>query len=119
MKDLSLPSWGGPLGGLFLDTKEGPRTYWANEIGHHKILEHAGDVIIHPNQHDQAANTVDATVQSYSDPKGRLWDRDCIMSYINTETGDDRAYFCGKCLLKLRGWKIEGLADPPGNQTGP
>lgn len=119
MKDLSLPSWGGPLGGLFLDTKEGPRTYWAHEIGHHKILEHAGDVIIHPNQHDQAANTVDATVQSYSDPKGRLWDRDCIMSYINTETGDDRAYFCGKCLLKLRGWKIEGLADPPGNQTGP
>ena len=114
--DLSLPSWGGPLGGLFLDTKEGPRTYWAHEVAHHKILEHAGDVIIHPVQHDQAAN---AAVSGATDPLGRLWDRDCIMSYINTETGDDRAYFCGKCLLKLRGWKIEGLADPAGGETGP
>jgi hypothetical protein len=119
--DLSLPSWGGPLGGLFLDTKEGPRTYWSHEVGHHKNLEHAGDVITVPNvpQHDQAANTADLAVAADPDTQSRMWDRDCIMSYVNTETGVDRAYFCGKCLLKLRGWKVEGLADPAGNLAGP
>jgi hypothetical protein len=118
---LGLPSWGGPLGGLFLDTTEGPRTFWAHEIGHHKHLTHAADVIAVSDipQHDQAANTVDGTVSSDARPKARQWDRDCIMSYVNTETGNDGAYFCGKCLLKLRGWKVEGLGDPAGNLTGP
>ncbi|HTE43627.1 MAG TPA: hypothetical protein VK636_00175, partial [Gemmatimonadaceae bacterium] len=122
---LPLASWGGPLGSLFLDTREGPRTFWSHEIGHHKHLEHAGDVISTPAQHDRAANagTLGAT------PRGanhHEWDRDCIMSYINSETAfrltatdDDRGYFCGKCLLKLRGWKVEGLADPAGNLIGP
>jgi hypothetical protein len=118
-RNLSLPSVGMGLGTLFLDTNEGPRTYWAHEVGHHKHLEHAGDVIQNPPQHDQAANTVDATVQRATDPKSRLWDRDCIMSYVNTESGPDAAYFCGKCLLKLRGWKVEGLANPAGNVSGP
>lgn len=117
--DLGLPSWGGPLGGLFLDTKEGPRTYWAHEVGHHKNLEHAGDVITNPAQHDRAANTVDAAVAADPDVNSQKWDRDCIMSYVNTETGPDQAYFCGKCLLKLRGWKVEGLADPGGHLGGP
>ena len=119
--DLSLPSWGGPLGGLFLDTKEGPRTYWSHEVGHHKNLSHAGDVIDPANvpQHDQAANSVDAAVAADANAASQMWDRDCIMSYVNTEVGADRAYFCGKCLLKLRGWKVEGIADPAGNLAGP
>ena len=118
---IGLPSWGGALGGLFLDTEEGPRTFWAHEIGHHKHLSHAGDVITVATipQHDQALNTVDGTVAGDTRPKARQWDRDCIMSYINEETGDDRAYFCGKCLLRLRGWKVEGLVDPAGNVSGP
>jgi hypothetical protein len=117
--DLSLPSWGGPLGGLFLDTKEGPRTYWSHEIGHHKHLEHAGDVIENPAQHDRATNRVDRAVRRDPDVNSQKWDRDCIMSYVNTEAGPDQAYFCGKCLLKLRGWKVEGLADPSGRLAGP
>jgi hypothetical protein len=118
---IGLPSWGGTLGGLFLDTDEGPRTYWAHEVGHHKHLTHAGDVIDGGDitQHDQATNSVDATVANDVDPKSRKWDRDCVMSYVNTEVGDDRAYFCGKCILKLRGWKVQGLADPAGNVSGP
>ncbi len=116
---LGLPSWGGPLGGLFLDTDEGPRTYWSHEVGHHKDLEHAGDVIAVGAQHDRAANTVDLVVAGDADVNSQKWDRDCIMSYVNTETGLDQAYFCGKCLLKLRGWKVEGLVDPAGNLAGP
>jgi hypothetical protein len=118
---INLPSWGGPLGGLFLDTNNGPRTFWAHEIGHHKSLEHAGDVInaAMTSQHDYQPNTVDAVVQADARPKARKWDRDCIMSYVNTEAGPDAAYFCGKCLLKLRGWKVEGLANPPSAQSGP
>ncbi|HEY3738725.1 MAG TPA: peptidoglycan-binding domain-containing protein, partial [Bryobacteraceae bacterium] len=115
---IGLPSWGGTLGGLFLDTTTGPRTYWSHEIGHHKHLTHAGDVITGPTivQHDQSTNPaiVDARGAKY-----KKWDRDCIMSYINTEAGPDAAYFCGKCILRLRGWKVEGLADPASNVGGP
>jgi len=119
---LPMASWGGALGTLFLDTAEAARTFWAHEIGHHKHLSHAGDVIAHaasPSQHDRAANTVSAAVQAAGDVNTQKWDRDCIMSYVNTDAGDDRGYFCGKCLLKLRGWKVEGIADPAGNVAGP
>jgi len=62
---------------------------------------------------------VSAAVQAAGDVNTQKWDRDCIMSYVNTDAGDDRGYFCGKCLLKLRGWKVEGIADPAGNVAGP
>ena len=115
---IGLPSWGGTLGGLFLDTTEGPRTFWAHEIGHHKHLMHAGDVITASTltQHDQAGNPA---IVDNRGVKYRKWDRDCIMSYINTEAGPDAAYFCGKGILKLPGWKIDGLADHAIKISGP
>ena len=117
-RNLNLPAVGEPLGALWLMTTGGPRTFWAHEVGHHKHLEHAGDVIARPKQHDHTSNTVDPAVQAA--PVGSdMWDRVCIMSYINTEAGPDAAYFCGKCILKLRGWKVEGLADPASGVTGP
>ncbi len=96
-------------------------------MGHHKHLEHAGDKIGHATnaaQHDRAPNTVDPNVAADLDPNSQKWDRDCLMSYVNTDAidasgVDDRGYFCGKCLLKLRGWKVEGIADPAGNVGGP
>ena len=73
-----------------------------------------------PAQHDRAANTVDATVQAATDVNAQKWDRACIMSYVSTETGADMAYFCGKCVLKMRGWIVEsGIADPAGGEAGP
>lgn len=119
---LSLPSWGGPLGGLFLDDGVDARSYWAHEIAHHKHLEHAADVISEETQHDRATNTVDNAVTTDPDPDSQRWDRACIMGYIcqdDDNTKPDAGYFCGKCLLKLRGWEIEGLADPAGNLAGP
>ena len=119
---LSLPSWGGPLGGLFVDDGVDARSYWAHEIGHHKHMEHAADVIQVPAQHDQAINSVDNAVTTDPQPKRRTWDRACIMGYVcqdDDNTKPDAGYFCGKCLLKLRGWKVQGLADPAGNLAGP
>jgi hypothetical protein len=119
---LSLPSWGGPLGGLFVDDRVDARSYWAHEIGHHKHLEHAADVIANVAQHDRATNTVDNAVTTAANVKSRKWDRACIMGYVcqdDDNTKPDAGYFCGKCLLKLRGWKIQGLADPAGNLAGP
>jgi hypothetical protein len=119
---LSLPSWGGPLGGLFADVTVDPRSFWAHEIGHHKHMEHAADVISVPAQHDQATNSVDNAVTTDPKPKKRKWDRACIMGYVcqdDDPTKPDAGYFCGKCLLKLRGWKVQGLADPAGNLAGP
>jgi hypothetical protein len=119
---LSLPSWGGPLGGLFLDFEVDPRSYWAHEVGHHKHMEHGADVIQVPAQHDRATNLVDNAVTNDPDADSQKWDRTCIMGYIcqdDDNTKPDAGYFCGKCLLKLRGWKVEGLADPAGNVAGP
>jgi len=38
------------------------------------------------------------------------------MSYTS-ET--ERLYFCGKCILRMRGWKVEGLGQPGGNEHDP
>jgi hypothetical protein len=85
-------------------------------------MEHAADVIQVPAQHDRATNSVDNAVTTDPDADSQKWDRACIMGYIcqdDDNTKPDAGYFCGKCLLKLRGWKVEGLADPAGNLAGP
>jgi len=48
------------------------------------------------------------------------------MGYVRTGFGAadlDRGYFCGKCILRLRGWIVEtGGVDtnkPAGNVAGP
>lgn len=90
---------------------------WAHEIGHHRQFEHAasgpGFQVTH---HDSEANPLAAIAAEAAED--RRWDRCCIMSYTKS-VGDDTLYFCGKCILKNRGWKVEGLVDPGSGVGGP
>ncbi len=138
---IPLPAVGCPMGATWLFTSGGGDV-WAHELGHHRHLQHAqaypgvaGSAVAHPlgssarvngvwhrcgaapgannAQHDSETNpalaAVAATDQTHPD-KDRGWDRNCIMSYTHGEP----LYFCGKCILKNRGWKVEGLANPGG-----
>jgi hypothetical protein len=118
---LGFPAAGEAMGGLWLFCTY-PRgvSTWAHEIGHHKHLEHGpGGGGYFPNQHDSQTN---AAVAGAANPVNRNWDRVCIMGYTRTgkNPGDaDRGYFCGRCILKLRGWQVQGLALPPAGSGGP
>jgi hypothetical protein len=111
-----LPAVGVSMGGTWLFTSGGPDV-WAHEIGHHRHLEHAqadpGEPDTAPgaqtDQHDSEINP-HATLAGQPN-KDRGWDRCCIMSYNHGEP----LYFCGKCILKHRGWAIEHLDNPAGN----
>ncbi|MGH9900507.1 MAG: PKD domain-containing protein, partial [Pyrinomonadaceae bacterium] len=46
------------------------------------------------------------------DPTWLQWDRRCIMSYSRTEYGELEEYFCGKCILRNRGWKVQTIGYP-------
>lgn len=109
---LPLCAIGQSLGGCWLYTPRSPAT-WAHEVGHHRHLQHAqaydGETKIAPGgqltQHDSRSNAYQSDAPSTFQ---RGWDRTCIMSY------DKQGYrhFCGKCLLKNRGWAVESIADP-------
>jgi len=69
-----------------------------HEFGHHNFLYHheaASDT--HPTHHDTT-------------------DHNCTMSYNNGVTafpeGGYNPLFCGKCNLRLRGWKVTGAGIP-------
>jgi hypothetical protein len=52
--------------------------------------------------------------------EARRWDRACLMTYASHlqsyDAAKDKTYLCYKCVLKNRGWKIEGLPNsPPSN----
>jgi len=47
------------------------------------------------------------------------WDRYCIMSYASSQYPGGTEYFCGKCLLRNRGWKVQGLGYPGANYSEP
>jgi hypothetical protein len=111
-----LPAVGGACGGTWLFTT-GDGSVWAHEVGHHRHLEHAqsqpGDAAAAPGaknaQHDAALNPEPSIA---ADPaKDRAWDRCCIMSYNSV----DPLYFCGKCVLKNRGFAVENLPAVAGN----
>ena len=111
------------MGGLWLFCTY-PRgvSTWAHEIGHHKHLEHGpgggGYIVAH---HDSQANP-NPPVSTAPNPINRNWDRVCIMGYTRTGLNladPDRGYFCGRCILKLRGWKVQGLALPASGSGGP
>lgn len=90
---------------------------WAHEIGHHRQLEHAASApSFQITQHDTEVNDLPAISGEHADD--RRWDRCCIMGYTKI-AGDDKLYFCGKCVLKNRGWKVEGLANPAKGDQGP
>jgi hypothetical protein len=102
-----------------------------HEVGHHRHFEHCAHApFVKPEMHDHAANQVvnwttegaaravwwDAPAHhTATDPNiadvaahadhGKRWDRRCVMSYAN----DAEQYFCGKCALRNRGWKVTTL----------
>jgi hypothetical protein len=91
----------------------------AHEYGHHKHLHHTAGVWNNPvprAQHDYTQNTVAGP---------GTWDKRYMMSYFknpdaNENVGgyDRNRYFCGKCILKLRGWKVESLPAVAGGEHG-
>ncbi len=93
---------------------------WAHEVGHNRHLEHAADA---PGavdaQHDAQTNTHGGAGFDGSEvAKNKRWDRACVMSYVDLsdyhDAVEDQAYFCGKCVLRGRGWKVQNFAGGPG-----
>ncbi len=137
---LLLSAVGCPLGASWLFT-DGRPDVWSHEMGHHRHMRHAqawprkkGTSVQHDlgkrirvngkwkycgapagatlEQHDSEVHPGWASVpeeDSIHPDKDRGWDRHCIMSYNSYDL-----YFCGKCLMKNRGWKIMTLPNPAG-----
>jgi hypothetical protein len=111
---LPLCAIGQPLGGSWLFVPRNAAT-WAHEIGHHRHFEHAqansGSDDAAPGaktaQHDSEASPHQTGAPK---PHQKAWDRFCIMSY--DEESPQR--FCGKCILRNRGWAVEDIANPAG-----
>jgi hypothetical protein len=107
---LTMPAVGVCLGATYIFSTGGNPEVWAHEIGHHKHIEHAASAPgAQAAQHDTAANA-EPSIAGFA-AADRQWDRDCIMSYTSLDAADP-LYFCGKCILKHRGWKVEGIANP-------
>ena len=137
--NIPLPACGLAMGATWLFLT-GNADIWAHELGHHRHLQHAqawpgvaGSATAHDlgrsktingvkhkcgaapgaqeKQHDPVVNPALAA-EPAADPvhpnKDRCWDRMCMMSYERQPL-----YFCGRCLLKNRGWRVEGLAELP------
>jgi len=53
--------------------------------------------------------TVSAPAVRQASTADRLqWDRRCIMGYSHM-FGENEEYFCGRCILRNRGWRVRGL----------
>lgn len=114
-----------------------PRSFtpweWAHEVGHHRHLEHSADAPVTTEAqkdklHDSEVNTLPAANFLVGDTaQNQRWDRACVMSYVDSspkyDNTIDLTYFCGKCVLRNAGWKVEAIKDsankigPGGNQT--
>jgi len=91
---------------IFADQKDPDKVYYVvgHEMGHNLYLKHwenASDT--HPDQHDQS-------------------DHNCIMSYSSNsgpfdfqKEGVYTPHLCGRCALKVRGWKIAAADGMPDN----
>ena len=118
--NLNLAAIGLPMGGVFLYEDLVPM-FWAHEIGHNRHLEHSqaqfgnsGKPGGYKNaQHDSARNSGITIVGGKPRRHNRCWDRRCVMGY-SEESKTKRNFFCGKCLLKLRGWAVERIRNPGG-----
>jgi hypothetical protein len=129
---LGLPAVGGALGATWLFWKgeniDRLKAVWVHEVGHHRHLEHSANAPGFKDAlHDSAANTKYGSWNTVKPPPGsfgepsddnvagkanaRKWDRRCIMSYSDCYYGE-LGCFCGRCLLRNRGWKVTGLGFP-------
>ena len=114
--NLPLPAVGLSLGATWLFTSSDEDT-WAHEMGHHRQLEHSASApgaqyedlsaVVNNELHDSELNTAKTWPGTTANADKR-WDRDCIMSYTSREA----LCFCGKCLLRQRGWKVQALPYP-------
>lgn len=101
--------WGGHMwsagkGSVFINQLSTSPDTLAHEIGHERTLEHSNGwhrggktpPSPEPAQHDSMVRPGQQGKPVYE----KDWAVDCVMAY-NTD-----GYFCGKCLLKLRGWTV-------------
>jgi hypothetical protein len=111
---------------------------WTHEAGHHRHLEHAAvapgavaaqhDVTRNPHfdaKHNTAVAAVDSdgslSAAEKLTKKNALatqagWDIHCIMNgYGDPHDNQSRSidFYCGKCILKNRGWKVQSITDSP------
>jgi len=105
------------LSGLFVCSDDARAETWAHEFAHHRHLEHAEQTGGKKNRkmHDSKRNRVAADLPGGDSALRKQWDRVCVMGYVRHQAPKDLKYFCGKCLLKLRGWAVESLARPDGD----
>jgi hypothetical protein len=112
---IPVPSLGNPIG-VSLNSKADAEL-WAHELAHNRYMEHAANAGgANDAQHDHANNThfnfagINETVATV-----QMWDRACLMTYVtHLKTYDpvrDRRVMCGKCFLKVRGWKLASVTD--------
>ena len=60
-------------------------------------------------QHDSESNSTQNWVAlGKTDAADQHWDTKCMMSYENAPD----LCFCGRCVLRNRGWKLAGLGFP-------
>lgn len=109
---LPLAAVGSALGASFVFEGNDHLT-WAHEMGHHRHMEHAagapGEKV---KQHDSVVNPHLAG-QGDLKPEEKRWDHGCIMGYVK------EMFFCGKCVLKNRGWMVEDLPMLAEDKDGP
>jgi hypothetical protein len=115
-------------GGIWLPDSFTPWE-WAHEVGHNRHLEHAADAPVggrgaeKDKLHDSEVNTLPGANFVVGDTApNKRWDRCCVMSYVDSspkyDNTIDLTYFCGKCVLRNAGWKVEAIKDSA-NNTGP
>ena len=105
------------LGGLFVCSDDAKAETWAHEFAHHRHLEHAENTGGKKNRkmHDSKKNRVAGDLPDDDPPLRKQWDRVCVMGYVLMNPPQDLKYFCGKCMLKLRGWTVEPMPRPNGD----
>jgi hypothetical protein len=113
-----VPAVGVALGATWVFASGDPQT-WAHEVGHHRHLEHTPDLLAGADntrskkEHDSRDNTHVAW-NAHVAANVRNWSRRCIMSYYSP---GNLTYFCGKCVLRSRGWKVATLTLPAAGVT--
>lgn len=122
---MPLPAVGIALGATWLFTSSDAET-WTHEVGHHRHLEHAAsapgaqyaprdptDPVPNAGLHDSEDNdTQNWAALGETKASQKDWDRYCIMSYASSSYPGGQEYFCGKCLLRNRGWKVQAVTYP-------
>jgi hypothetical protein len=94
---------------------------WAHEIGHHKHLQHASSAPgAQTSQHDSGRNRNIPRAAPAIEGNTSLevmWDRRCLMSYNDRDGGG--LVFCGKCVMRNRGWKYGHVQSPENDVLEP